>query len=380
MYNVAPFALPAAPRCPAPYGYASADAAEREVLLGSIVFGRMPSAEFPALTTQDIKRPVQVVAPTRGCFAAPDRVAAIHEDDDAPTTPVAVLKAPTISYGDDINNSSVINEDAKKKTTDHDKMKEDPSWEYDDSIDALLRKMERNPAERPSEDYHWTTQEGCRMMMGDRAELVGWMYDFAKFHGVAPGALHRAVNYVDRFMSSNPIIGGRPNLLGGAAVFTAAKYEDSRTLWVLDADDVAEELGCTRHDVLAAERALVAALGYRLSGPTAYTFVDHFTRYDGQDGEAVRSLAHQLADVTLLDYRCAPFLPSAVAAAAILLARRVVIDCAVPWSEELIKMTGYTIQDLIDIIDAIYDMHELEGRWPGCALMLADRTYSLPPR
>jgi cyclin-A len=375
MYNVAPFALPAAPRRPAPYGYASADAAEREVLLG-----RMPSAELLALA-QDIERPVQVVAPSRGCFAAPDHVAAIHEDDDAPTTPVAVLKAPTtISYGDDINNSSVVNEDAKKKTTDHDKMKADPSWAYDDSIDATLRKMETEPAERPSEDYHWTTQEGCRMMMGDRAELVGWIYDFAKFHGVAPGALHRAINYVDRFMSSNPIMGGRPNLLGGAAVFTAAKYEDSRTLWVLDADDVAEELGCTRHDVLAAERALVAALGYRLSGPTAYTFVDHFTRYDGQDGEAVRSLAHQLADVTLLDYRCAPFLPSAVAAAAILLARSVVIDCAVPWSEELIKMTGYTIQDLIDIIDAIYDMHELEGRWPGCALMLADRTYSLPPR
>jgi cyclin-A len=369
MCSVAPFALPAssvelqstmamyveAPaRCPAPAYASAADHVE----------GR-----------------VQVVSAAASAGSAAPDLAAHREDDDAPTTPVAVLKAPTISYGDDINSSTgVIHGDAKKKT-DHDKMKEDPSWAYDDSIDATFRKLERDPAERPSEDYNWMTQDGSRVMMGDRADLVGWMYAFARFHGLAPGALHRAVNYVDRFMSSNKIVGGGLYPLGGAAVLTAAKYEDSQTRWVVNADVVADRLGCTRRLVLAAERDLIAALRYRLSGPTAYTFVEHFTRYDDdQEGEAVRSLAHHLTDVTLLDYRCAPLLPSAVAAAAILLARSVVIGCTAPWSEELIKMTGYTIPDLIDIIDAIYDMHDLEEKWPGCALVLTSRTYSLPPR
>jgi cyclin-A len=65
----------------------------------------------------------------------------------------------------------------------------------------------------------------------------------------------------------------------------------------------------------------------------------------------VRSLAHHLTDLTLLDYRCVPFLPSAVAAAAILLARRVVLVNSEQWTEELSRMTGYTVQDLTGVVD-----------------------------
>ncbi|KAK3154399.1 hypothetical protein QOZ80_2BG0190030 [Eleusine coracana subsp. coracana] len=217
----------------------------------------------------------------------------------------------------------------------------DPSWTYDTDIDAMFRKMEKDPAERPSEEDYLSTMQ--KMTMADRAEHVAWMYELTRFHNLPPGTLHRAV--------------------------------------------------------LAAERDLVATLGYRLSGPTAYTFVDHFTRHDDEedthhDGVAVmRALAHHIADVTLLDYRCALSLPSAVAASAVLLARRVV-DSAVassfsavtpslqPWREELLEMTGYTVEGLADVMDAIYEMHEVQGVWPGCALMMANCgfSYCLPPR
>ncbi|KAK3158217.1 hypothetical protein QOZ80_2AG0134520 [Eleusine coracana subsp. coracana] len=277
------------------------------------------------------------------------------------------------------------------------KKKMDPSWTYDTDIDATFRKMEKDPAERPSsEDYLSTTQqEGTikMMTMVDRADLVAWMYAASKIHRLPPGTLHRAVSYVDRYLSVKKIGAHRQDLilLGAVAVFVAAKYEESAIKWVFNADDVADDVGngCTRNQVLAAERDLVATLGYRLSGPTAYTFVDHFTRHnideDTHEGVAVmRALAHHLADVTLLDYRCVSFLPSAVAASAILLARRIIINSNDDnQEEELHKMTRYKLQDLTDIIHDIYDMHELQDKWPGCALIMANCVYGyycLPAR
>jgi cyclin-A len=348
------------------------------------------SAEMEEVLLRGTVRRVGVVEAIRGFFfvAAPapvDLPVPVYQEqedsDDTPRTPVAILKAP-LSYGDEYVESSVTNGAAKTE-----KM-EDPSWTYDADIDATLRSMEMDPAERPSEDYIWTKQEG-QITAADRADLVAWMYDLSRtvYDELPPDTLHRAVSYVDRFLSANKVIvSDRLRVLGAAAVFAAAKYDER---WVLDPDDIAWEVGgwCARRDVLDAERELVAALAYRLGGPTACTFADHFTRFDGQDGDeaAVRSLAHLLADLTLLDYRCVPFLPSAVAAAAILLARRVVLVNLEHWSGELSRMTGYTVQDLTDVVDAIYEMHDpvRQRACPGVALIMdnyAYPSYSLPSR
>lgn len=205
-------------------------------------------------------------------------------------------------------------------------------WEYDSSIDATLRAMERDPAERPSAVYLRDRQAG-EITKADRAELIESMHDFSRFYALALGTLHRAVSYVDRFLSVRKLDGGGGGQMlqnvGAAAVFVAAKYEDQGTLNEIDADDAAELAGSSRREVLAAERELVAALGYRLGGPTAHTFVDHLTRHAEQEEEyegevvVVRSLAHHLADMALLEYRCVGSLPSAVAASAIVLARLV---------------------------------------------------------
>jgi hypothetical protein len=141
----------------------------------------------------DIKT-VKVVSTTSIGFVSHD-LALHNEDDNALTTLVAALKAP-FSYDDEINRSNIINEEP--------------------------RKMQRDPTERLSENYHWTTQEGSRIPMSDRVDLVWWMYAFTMFHDLPPDMLHHVVNmldhvvnYVDLFMLSNKIIGGRLYLLGG---------------------------------------------------------------------------------------------------------------------------------------------------------------------
>ncbi|XP_025821821.1 putative cyclin-F2-1 [Panicum hallii] len=215
------------------------------------------------------------------------------------------------------------------------------------------------------------------------------MYNFSGYYNLAPGTLHRAVSYVDRFLSASVTAGGCAGvnlvLVGAVAVFTAAKYEDRSTTLALRADDVARHVGCAACDVVAAESALFAALGYRLSGPTAYTFVDHFTRHgQEEDGSLLmlRTLAHHLADLALLDCRCgARFLPSAVAASAIALARMAMGGSAPSWSEEEVKVTGYELEDLAGCMAMIYDIHKHPEAWPGCYHMMDDckLIYALPP-
>jgi cyclin A len=93
----------------------------------------------------------------------------------------------------------------------------------------------------------------------------------------------------------------------------------------------------------------------------------------------VRSLAHHLADVALLDYRSIRFLPSTVAASAIALAK-LNMNPSASWSKE-IKVTGYTLDDLATCMAEIEEMHRLQSVWPGCAEMTEDymRSYGLLP-
>jgi len=85
--------------------------------------------------------------------------------------------------------------------------------------------------------------------------------------------------------------------------------------------------------------------------------------------------------MALLDYRCVAFLPSAVAASAIALARLVVLGYN-NWTAA--PVAGYAMEELSECMEAIYDMHENLQAWPGCADMMEDweltnqLTYSLP--
>ncbi|CAL5057635.1 unnamed protein product [Urochloa decumbens] len=298
-----------------------------------------------------------------------------------PTTPVASLPAP-LSYGDAEDAAAA----ATTQNNDPLKKQQDPGEPYDADIDAAIRAMERDPAERSSVNYLWTVQAGG-ITMADRAHLVSWMYNFSGYYSLAPGTLHRAVSYADRFLSTTTVNGFNELLLvGAAAVFVAAKYEDRRATVALNADAIAWHVGCTRRDVVDAERVLFAALGCRLSGPTAHTFVEHFTRHEGAGGSTstVRLVAHHLADVALLDYRSIRFLPSAVAAAAIALAEMAVNPAAAAsWiSDEMVEVTGYALEDLAVCMAEIEEMRELQGEWPGCAQMTEDfvRSYGLVPR
>lgn len=199
------------------------------------------------------------------------------------------------------------------------------AWTYDADLYASLRAMEMAAGERPSPDYMTAVQRG-RVDPWTRASLVAWMEGITRGHaGLAAGTLHRAVAYVDRYLSVRPLEAVSHRLLallGATAVFVAAKYEGDLPEERLSAGDAAAAAGgglaIARSEVLDRELDLLDALGYRLGRPTAHTFADHFlARYGYSGGDAVHAVAHHLADLTLLDRRSLRIPPSVVAASAV---------------------------------------------------------------
>ncbi|CAO1942067.1 unnamed protein product [Urochloa humidicola] len=371
MCAVSPCALPHLLAAPGGYCGGYDDAADFDLDLDAVLRG-IRSIHIPAA----------------GLSPVPDESAVA-----TPTTPLASLPAP-LSYGGDdaAGDVSAAATQSSNPRPKKQQQKQDPGEPYDADIDATLRAMENDEAEWPSAFYPWTVQAD-RMTTGDRAHLVSWMYSFSRYYALAPGALHRAVSYVDRFLSTTPVTGAAGDLtqilllLGAVSLFAAAKYEDSRATDALTADAVAWHVGggcCTRRAVVDAERALFAALGFRLGGPTAHDFVEHFTRHGGGSTTTVRLVAHHLADVALLDYRSIRFLPSAVAASAIALAKLAVNPAAASWiGFEMEVATGYALEDLAECMAEIEEMRELEdGEWPFCAQMTEDfvRSYGFLPR
>ena len=89
-----------------------------------------------------------------------------------------------------------------------------------------------------------------------------------------------------------------------------------------------------------------------MDGPTAYTFVEHFTRFfEEKDEFLVRSLALRLVDQTLPEFQfVGRILPSALAASALFLARQFL---AVPLTDDLDELTGYKAAELFDCIGAL---------------------------
>ncbi|KAM0888363.1 hypothetical protein ACQ4PT_028409 [Festuca glaucescens] len=207
--------------------------------------------------------------------------------------------------------------------------------DYDADIDFNLREKEKNVRQRPSPDY---------------------LEKFTRHHRLFPGRLHRAVSYVDRVLSARTLSSSADSdsdyglhLLGAAAIFNAAKYEAKSAVLFLNASDIAAYCGfADSKEVTNMEREMLATLRFELSGPTAFTFVEHFTRHSrGERNNKIRMLAHQLANTSLFDYGCLQFMPSAVAATALFLAT-LRLDPAADNQQLIEDLTGYKPMDLFD--------------------------------
>ncbi len=193
---------------------------------------------------------------------------------------------------------------------------EDPLMvaEYVVEIFDYLRVLENSTMPNPSYMDH---QENLEWHL--RGILVDWLIEVhTRFH-LLPETIFLTVNIIDRFLSARIVELDRLQLVGITAMFIASKYEELLAPHILNFKHVADN-GFSEQEILRAERFVLSALDYDLSYPNPMNFLRRISKADNYDIQT-RTLGKYLLEISLLDHKFMPYLPSHIAAASMYLAR-----------------------------------------------------------
>ena len=187
-----------------------------------------------------------------------------------------------------------------------------------------------------------------------RAILVDWMLDVCKEYSFSLETFHLAVHYTDRFLSRNVVCREKLQLVGATCLFTAQKYEEK--VWqripefvYMCADTYTTEEFCKM------EGDILQTLEFKLQFPTSRCFYDWYfadimREYKDLTMDThvtLYHLGHYYLCLALEDISINKWLPSAVASAAILLARIQINDgssvFSTLWTQNMTDVTGYEV-------------------------------------
>ncbi|KAF6251168.1 cyclin-like protein [Scenedesmus sp. NREL 46B-D3] len=218
-----------------------------------------------------------------------------------------------------------------------------------------------------------------------RMIVCSWLSEVACEFNMQQETLFLSVALMDRFMGGTK---GIPRtvlqLVAVGCMLLASKQDEVVHPSVEELTDIAAN--CFQvHDLLRMERVLLDGLSWRIKTPTTYTFLHLFTQTtavlraaaaqaaappacslqqqqsspaassEPMQGSVVAQAAY-LTELALLDYSCALFKPSQLAASALLLAQS--------WSQqgaaaqEMQHVSGYCLGDLQECMTRLLHLHQ----------------------
>lgn len=195
--------------------------------------------------------------------------------------------------------------------------------EYIDEIHDYQRKKESLAIVSPNylKEIQRDVQESFR------ATLIDWLgtvhFGAEKFDSefaLSSDTLFLTVQLIDRFLSQVPVAVGDLQRVGVAAFFIASKYEDIYAPLVDNLVYWSAET-FTREELYDMEDEILKTLDYRISFPTANTFLAVYLEVAGvSKNKRVVNIARFFLEGTLTSCALLKFLPSQLAAAAVKIA------------------------------------------------------------
>jgi len=231
---------------------------------------------------------------------------------------------------------------------------EDPDYlrtpEYAVDIYRYLRKMETK--NQPKWNYMLKQPEVTHEM---RSILVDWLVEVATEYKLESETLHLTLSFIDRFMSLMSVQRSKLQLVGVAAMFVAAKYEEVYPPDVSDFVYITDD-SYTKRQVLQMEQILLKVLRFDLSGPTSQLFLSKYQGMFPMDQTCV-CLSSYINELSLVDGESfLRFSPSLVAASSLALARHTLGQEA--WSVDMEETSGYSISDLKHCLLRLYQTYK----------------------
>ena len=182
-----------------------------------------------------------------------------------------------------------------------------------------------------------------------RSILIDWLIEVHQKFKLVPETLYLTVNVIDRYLEKASISRQKLQLLGVTALLLASKYEEIYPPEISDFIYICDN-AYDKEEILAMEENILKVLCYQMTIPSAHAFLVRFLKAAHADRKMVQ-LSCYILDGTLQSYTLLHYLPSQLAAAAVLIARKVVGRNA--WSPTLLKYAGYCEEDILPVARAI---------------------------
>lgn len=214
--------------------------------------------------------------------------------------------------------------------------------DYQQDILMYLKEAERR--NRPKPGY---MQKQTDITHSMRTILVDWLVEVSEEYKLHGETLALAVSYIDRFLSFMSVVRAKLQLVGTAALFIAAKYEEIYPPDVGEFVYITDDT-YTKTQVLRMEQLILKVLSFDLTVPTSLVFTNLYCVMNDLP-DKVKFLTMYICELSLLD--ADPYLTyvqSEIAAGALALARRA-LDLPM-WSKMLENNIGYRLSALKNII------------------------------
>uniref|UniRef100_A0A8D0G8B9 Cyclin B2 n=1 Tax=Sphenodon punctatus TaxID=8508 RepID=A0A8D0G8B9_SPHPU len=209
--------------------------------------------------------------------------------------------------------------------------------DYVKDIYQYLRQLELQQYVRP----HYLDGKEINGRM--RAILVDWLVQVHSRFQLLQETLYMCVAIMDRFLQVQPVSRKKLQLVGVTALLLASKYEEIYSPDIGDFVYITDNAyTCT--EIREMERMILKELNFDLGRPLPL----HFLRRASKAGEAdaeQHTLAKYLMELTMVDYDMMHHHPSEIAAAALCLSRKILIQGA--WGSKQHYYTGYSEDSLL---------------------------------
>ncbi|KAM3968271.1 cyclin A [Aphomia sociella] len=243
----------------------------------------------------------------------------LQEKKDVVESPMSVIDTSVLSMSISKNESLLLNDtlddDEDTTTAQTDREMFFHVVEYRQDIYEYMREIEVKNRANPR---YMRKQPDITHMM--RSILIDWLVEVCDEYNQQSETLHLAVSYVDRFLSYMSVVRTKLQLVGTAATYIAAKYEEVYPPEVSEFVYITDDT-YTKREVLRMEHLILKVLSFDLSTPTSLAFLSHYCISNGLSKKTFH-LASYLTELCLLE--ADPYLqfkPSIIAASALATAR-----------------------------------------------------------
>lgn len=192
-----------------------------------------------------------------------------------------------------------------------------------------------------------------------RAILIDWLVEVHTKYKLRPPTLFLAVNLIDRYLSKGVTVSRKKlQLVGVVAMLIASKFEEIEPPTVDEFVYITDN-AYTRNEVLSAECTMLAELGFEIVVPTAWHFLSRFVRVYPMDIRG-KALARYLLELALIDVKTMHYMPSELAAAAVLQSNSLLGEND-PWPTTLASAARHSKVSLQPCCDDLQDLLKKAG-------------------